>query len=362
MADSRTRVRDFTDRDRKPLVDIDASPVHEVLSALFVATHSSDAAEYEFGSNVVEQFEMHASENLKADITATGPTGEVWLWLIGVALSLPEPRTVETLVAHLETIDPVLMRRELLTTACITESKGFETAALEGAAAGETGALETIIGQLDAESGLRDLLALSPTDTRVKLVRIVQQFTDEVFPNLEIDQSARERDAEDKRALALTMAADRLVETATNGITFTPQLEVGRVVLIPSIVARPWVFITDYAAQRIFVYPVTDEHLTADPDAPPAYLVDLYRALGDEKRLRILGMLGDGPMSLAEITERLDLAKSTAHHHLRILRTAGLVRVSVDETRAYSLRRGAMSEAGPMLDRYLTGRRSQDVT
>jgi len=356
------RVRDFTDQDRELRVDIDPSPVHEVLSALFVAAHSSKAAEYEIGSHVIELFNLYASDQLKADMRATGHCGEVWLWLIGVAHSLPEPRTAESLVAYLEMMDPVSMRRELLGTACITESKGFELAAIEGAAAGETESVDSLFEQLDAESGLRSILQLSPTDTREKLVRIVQQFTDEVFPKLEIDQSVRERDAGDKRAMARTLAADRLVETATNGITFTPRPDVGGVVLIPSIVARPWVFITDYAALRIFVYPVADEHLAEDPDAPPGYLIELYKALGDESRLRILGMLSDGPMSLADITERLDLAKSTAHHHLRVLRTAGLVRVSIDETRAYSLRSGAMSEAGQLLERYLAERPTRDAT
>jgi DNA-binding transcriptional ArsR family regulator len=362
MVTSKPRVRDYTDQTRRMSVDVDPSPVHEVLSALFVTAHSSSAAEYEFGSNVIEQFELHASDQLKTDIAATGPCGEVWLWLIGVAHSLPEPRTVDTLVAYLEMTDPASMRRELMSTACIRESKGFETSTIERAAAGETEALGSLLEKLDDESGLRSILQLSPIDTREKLVRIVQQFTDEVFPKLEIDQNVRERDAGDKRAMARTLTPDRLVEAATNGITFTPQVEVGGVVLIPSIVARPWVFITDYEALRIFIYPVADEHLTADPDAPPGYLIDLFKALGDERRLRILGMLSNEPMSLAEITERLDLAKSTAHHHLRVLRAAGLVRVSMDEVRAYSLRTGALSEAGPLLEQYLTERSTQDLT
>ena len=123
MTDPGPRVRDFTDQDHTISVDIDASPVHEVLSALFVTAHSS--TEYEIGSNIIEQFGLYASDQLKADIESTGPCGEVWLWLIGVAHSLPEPRTAEALTAHLETMNPVSMRRELMGTACIRESKGL---------------------------------------------------------------------------------------------------------------------------------------------------------------------------------------------------------------------------------------------
>jgi DNA-binding transcriptional ArsR family regulator len=55
-----------------------------------------------------------------------------------------------------------------------------------------------------------------------------------------------------------------------------------------------------------------------------------------------------------ELAERVDLAKSTAHHHLRILRSAGLVRVTVGEQKSYSLRREGVPEAARLLDAYLT--------
>ena len=104
---------------------------------------------------------------------------------------------------------------------------------------------------------------------------------------------------------------------------------------------------------RQIFYSVADEHLLADPDAPPSYLVDLYKALGDERRLRMLAILGEGDAGLMEIADRVDLAKSTTHHHLRILRSAGLVRVTVGENKSYSLRREGGPEAARLLDAYL---------
>ena len=48
------------------------------------------------------------------------------------------------------------------------------------------------------------------------------------------------------------------------------------------------------------------------------------------------------------------LAKSTVHHHLSILRQAGLVRVAVSEDdKEYSLRRDALPEVGRMLAGFL---------
>ena len=51
----------------------------------------------------------------------------------------------------------------------------------------------------------------------------------------------------------------------------------------------------------------------------------LGRALGDERRVRILRRLVAGEASLGELAETAGLAKSTAHHHLAHLRAAGLV-------------------------------------
>ncbi len=165
-----------------------------------------------------------------------------------------------------------------------------------------------------------------------------------------------ERDAAEKEALAQTMSPERLVETATNGVTFERQGWMTGVVLIPSAVIRPWVLITNHETLQIFCYAVSEEHLAADPEAPPGYLVDMFKALADEKRLRILKIIDSGENRLSKIAEHLDVAKSTAHHHLRVLRTAGLVRtVLTDGGSRYELRREAIPETGLLLNAFLPG-------
>ncbi len=52
----------------------------------------------------------------------------------------------------------------------------------------------------------------------------------------------------------------------------------------------------------------------------------LYRALGDETRLRIIGLLAEiGPMPVTELSARVVLSQPLISWHLRILRLAGLV-------------------------------------
>jgi ArsR family transcriptional regulator len=54
-------------------------------------------------------------------------------------------------------------------------------------------------------------------------------------------------------------------------------------------------------------------------------LTRLFRALGDETRLRIVALLSHGELCVCHIETALDLNQSTASRHLGILRAAGVV-------------------------------------
>ena len=52
----------------------------------------------------------------------------------------------------------------------------------------------------------------------------------------------------------------------------------------------------------------------------------LYRALGDETRLRVIGILAEiGPLSVGDLSSRVGLSQPLISWHLRILRLAGLI-------------------------------------
>ena len=59
---------------------------------------------------------------------------------------------------------------------------------------------------------------------------------------------------------------------------------------------------------------------------PTRRLAEGLRALGDETRLRILGLLTRRPHYGEELAESLGLTPATISHHVKQLRTAGLVR------------------------------------
>jgi ArsR family transcriptional regulator len=51
----------------------------------------------------------------------------------------------------------------------------------------------------------------------------------------------------------------------------------------------------------------------------------MFKALGDDVRLRIIALLSHGELCVCHIEEALELAQSNASRHLGILRHAGIV-------------------------------------
>jgi len=54
-------------------------------------------------------------------------------------------------------------------------------------------------------------------------------------------------------------------------------------------------------------------------------LVRIFKALGDENRLRIVKMLQQRPLCVCEVTDTLGIAQSCVSRHLRLLKDAGLI-------------------------------------
>ncbi len=54
-------------------------------------------------------------------------------------------------------------------------------------------------------------------------------------------------------------------------------------------------------------------------------LTRLFRALGDQTRLRIVALLSHGELCVCHLESALDLNQSTASRHLGILKSAGIV-------------------------------------
>lgn len=135
------------------------------------------------------------------------------------------------------------------------------------------------------------------------------------------------RDVKQKQEMVSQLESEDFVKWATGGVSYPAEPHVTSVLLIPHYAYRPWTIQADLEDTKILYYPVADQNLDAEEDVyrPSLSLVQRYKALGDETRLRILKLLYEKERSLHELTEILQLAKSTIHHHLALLKSAHLV-------------------------------------
>lgn len=81
--------------------------------------------------------------------------------------------------------------------------------------------------------------------------------------------------------------------------------------------------------------------------------IDLFRALSDPARLRIVEVMKSGECSVGDVVDRLDIQQSGVSRHLRILAEAGIVQMRPDgQKRLYSLRREAFEQLEAWVARY----------
>ena len=102
------------------------------------------------------------------------------------------------------------------------------------------------------------------------------------------------------------------------------------------------------------------------PGAPGEHdlrrLRTLYRALGDETRLRMIGILAEaGPLPVRELSARVGLSQPLISWHLRILRLAGVIDTKRQGREVICrLRTGAFEELHAAEARLISG--TSDVT
>jgi len=80
---------------------------------------------------------------------------------------------------------------------------------------------------------------------------------------------------------------------------------------------------------------------------------DMFAALGEPNRFRIVELLRTGGRSVNDIGERLKLRQSRVSQHLKVLKVAGLVEAEVRaQQRLYALRAQPLRQLHGWLDRY----------
>jgi DNA-binding transcriptional ArsR family regulator len=279
--------------------------------------------------------------------------------LATVALEAPEPRDVASLIRKLQRLEPDVLHRRLLGADSQMNRAMVGPDAFERALAGHAEARAELRSEMAGGGAAGDaflrVLDSTPSAIKQEVLGIVGDWADRVLPGLAAAAwAAIDRDARAKEAQLATRTPQAVIEMATHGVSYEPPTWIREAVLVPTVALRPFVVPVELREIVLFLYPVADDALGADAAAPPRRLVKVAAALGDELRLRILHALGNDELSASEIAERLAVDRTTIHHHLGILRSAGLLTIRDEGVRGWRYTRRADGVAvAAELDAYL---------
>lgn len=347
-----------------PTVAVRASAGAEMLRMIGVLLDDGpDPDHYDVGRARIDNARATVPPDLLGELRNLGFGSEKsWLVMANAAAWLEEPGGVDELLAMLE-MDPGLPWRVLLAHH-VAEESGIDLDAVRRAVEGDGAAVDQLRGLVTASetpSGIRPPIDIEPDEHGRRLLGALERFRATTFGAYEAEAlGAIGRDVAYRRQqLDSGVPVDEVVLAATNGYELEAGIE--QVLLLPSFWMRPWLVIGRLSRGEhdleVISTPVADEFLCLPSEAPPPMMLKTFKALADEGRLKLLRRMAGGPISLGEAAEELDVAKATAHHHLSLLRQAGLVSLRGEgRNTRFALRGQPSRTAAEQLSTYLGGR------
>jgi DNA-binding transcriptional ArsR family regulator len=326
---------------------------YEALLALAMFTGDEPEESYEVGREWFKRVRRAASPRLKEALTQLlGGAGARWFLLLGLVHEIGDRRDLPGLIRRVreqpasDTLLALLGGR--LPRLRLEKGRRLVERALAGdlPAAGAVAALS----HPGERRVVQRLATLGPSAARALTIEVLERWQEEVFAaDRQRWLADIEADAEARSQLAARLSGEQLIDRATGGISYQGEAGIDQVLLIPTAASRPWIVISEWESTKVFCYPAAAGALS---DRDERDLAAVYRALGDETRLRILHQLAAGDRRIADLAQELALAKSTIHSHLAILRRSGLVRLTIGADKLYGLR-PPRPDLNDLLDRYL---------
>lgn len=201
-----------------------------------------------------------------------------------------------------------------------------------------------------------------PADYRADLARILEVFWESTFDDswttlqprmqrvAETFQTLLEKSslASFARGIKLPVIFDdrRKTVTTLRGAVAFPYAAVREIHIIPSAFndARFWGAYSDESGSVRLYFPVLDSSLLR-AEAPAVDPALGFRALGDTTRYAMAFLLAQSPRTSVELAKTFEVSKATISHHVRLLRTAGLLDERVtDRGVALTLNRKAVEK------------------
>jgi DNA-binding transcriptional ArsR family regulator len=341
-----------------PRVRIVTGPAFELIAELAAFTSGPARASLDSGKTWIREVRRLAGPDLIRRVERWGFA--LYTELASIALETRTPHEPHKLIARLRAIEPDVLRRRLLGAESLPNRSMVSDGAFDRGLAGDPTARAELRGALGlnppGRQSIDRLLTTAPEDVQADVASIVEAWASDVFPSFATDALAVSgRDAVAKERLFARLPARDALLVATNGVDVEPAAWATEVVVIPTVAMRPFIAPSEFGRTAIFLVSAADEAFEADPAAPPRRLVKAATAIGDELRLRILRTLSNHELTATEIAQRLGVDRTSLHHHLGILRSAGLVTMHDDGVHGwrYTRRTASVAEIGAELVAYL---------
>lgn len=330
-------IADADNNSDRPLVEIDSSPVYELLLSLLVFGYGQDPAALECSSDWVATVRARAAADVLRAFDELAP--RCWLWnsLLFVAWDMRAGRQAIDCSQFIERIRSMNAQRLIDSILGWRGRSGSIThAVVRQAVAGSPSARLKVGKALFPDEPAEDhalgrFLVIPPAHVKDLLLRIIEQWFREFFRQDERELASRlANEARTKRIIGRS-APTRLLQASAIGIHYLPRRAVKHVLLIPSVVCHPSIITIRSGVTRIFFYPLAEE--STEEEDLPSQAVKMHRALADRERLRILQLLLRSEHTVDSLSNELRRPQEGIRAQLITLRDAGLVVLQMDERR-----------------------------
>ncbi len=284
--------------------------------------------------------------------------------LLGVIYQVPSPRTVPDFLDFLSDLPAAHLLGILASNIDGSAPTTYWPTLIEHIAAGEQ--LARRDKQLFAEymdelpiayqEYIQSVLA-HPTRMQEDLLRLLRSYYEQFFSTEAERIGPRlRRTVRVHQSLLGTLPTSELIVQITNGVRVPPETNVPRIILAPSYLITPYVYLLTLKDALVIIYSaLPEQEERRDELILDAAMLQRLKALTDETRLKILRLLMREPQRTQDLAKRLDLTPPTISHHLTQLRIAGLVQIHMTEDmrQVYAVRSEAVNELFTTLHNYL---------
>jgi DNA-binding transcriptional ArsR family regulator len=259
-----------------------------------------------------------------------------------LVLEMDAPKTVDRFLAYLEAIPGRdFMRRIYAPTRFNDIPSDLRDRALAGRKMADTdveeyrrGVTLSAIGATPSTADVRRLFdnMADPEATKQRWLTVMREYQAVFFAEEEKRlQPILERMLAGAKTLAKKTTVPDLIERLSNGFTLSADIELDRLVLVPSVWLHPYVVRAEISERELLViwgaHPAG--HRVVPGESVPEDALLVLRALADPTRLRLLRLIAAEPRSLQSLAQEVKLSLPTVSHHIRELRGSGLIRLEV---------------------------------